>query len=67
MSTIGDGLNVMAWITKRIDQVSAWSKKKGRQNEVKKIDSAVDSHIDKRVNDILREIRSKREGRTNSS
>lgn len=67
MSTLGDGLNVMAWITKRIDQVSAWAKKRGRENEVKKIDNAVDSHIDKRVNDILREINAKRERRTNSS
>jgi len=67
MGAIKDGLKVTAWITDRIDQVAKYFKKKGRVNEVNKIDSSVDSRDTKSVNNILRGIKKKSEDRIKSS
>ena len=53
---ISEGLRAFNWITDRIDQASKFLKKKGRINEVNKIESAVDGGDDKSVNSVLRHI-----------
>lgn len=64
--SLGDGLKAFNWITDRIDQASAWFKKKARQNEVDKINKAVDTGDDATIANELLKLRKAKEDRANS-
>lgn len=59
----GEWGTVLAWGTKRIDQVANYFKKKGRKNEIKQINRAVDSGDDSYVADKLRKIKDEADSR----
>lgn len=63
---LGDGLKAFNWVTDRIDQASAWIKKKVRQNEVNKINKAVDTGDDATIANELLKLRKAKEDRANS-
>lgn len=63
---LGDGLKAFNWVTDRIDQASAWIKKKVRQNEVNKINKAVDTGDDATIANELLKLRKSKEDRANS-
>lgn len=54
-------------LVKWADTAIEWVKKGIRRGQVQNIDSAIDGHNDKRVNDIVRGIEKNREKRTNAS
>lgn len=56
-----------AWITRRVDQVSNYIKKKKRISDVNKIDKIINSHDDAAFSDILRDIEKKHNDRQNAS
>lgn len=61
--SLGDGLKAFNWVTDRLDQVSKFFKKKGRENEVDKINKSVDSGNDDVIADKLRAIKKSRDSR----
>lgn len=65
MSTVSDGLSIAKWLTERIDQVSNFFKRKNRNDEVKRINDAIDSGNAARIADIVQKLRESREKRKN--
>lgn len=61
--SFGEGIKAFNWITARIDQVSNFIQRKGRQNEVSKINKAVDGNDDVALADKLQRIKAKADAR----
>ena len=63
--SFGEGVNLLSWFTKRIDQASKWMKFRNRVKYVKKIKDDVSSDNDSSINDELRKLKQKSEDRKN--
>jgi hypothetical protein len=65
--SVKEGLKAFNWVTDRVDQVSAWLKKKVRSGKVESIDRAIDNRDVKSINRIVQSIEKTRDKRTNAS
>ena len=70
MRRIGNLIKILAWTTDRIDQFSAFLKKRFRLDEIKQIDGAVDRNDavgDRYLGEQLRKLEQRAEDRKNTT
>lgn len=61
--SFGEGIKAFNWVTDRIDQISKFFTKKGRENEINKINDAVDTGDNKSIGNIVSGIKVNRDKR----